>query len=88
MTDLHPNEIRDYVQRAPKKWHFDGCRMVNNTYARLRWLAEIAHGTIHERINRRAGAVQRWRPFCDPVYKAVLRNKRRILRRAGLQPMF
>jgi hypothetical protein len=32
---LHTNEIRDYISRAPRRFHFDGMRMVNNTAARF-----------------------------------------------------
>jgi hypothetical protein len=76
-SDIHPNEIRDYLQRAPKRWSFDGKRMTNHTGARLKWLHELCRGTLDERINRRAGLVDEWRPFCNPVHSAIRRKERR-----------
>jgi hypothetical protein len=81
---MHVNEIRDYLQRAPRRWSFDGGQMVNHTHVRLRWLASIAVGTLNERINRRAGLEDDWRPFHNPVIKAVQRHRRNNLRRYGL----
>lgn len=80
---LHANEIRDYVERAPKRLHFDGNRMVNNTDARLTWLASLTRGTINERINRRAGITEIWIPWKYPVGSAVRRNYRNNLRKLG-----
>lgn len=75
---LHVNEIRDYLDRAPKRWHFDGSRMVNNTAVRLRWLVSIASGTLDERINRRAGRTDEWKPWkASPVVSALQRHTRR-----------
>lgn len=84
MSNLHANEIRDYVARAPKKWEFRGSQMVNHTHVRLVWLSSIARGTLHERINRRAGITSPWRPYCNPVTSAIRRNGRNNLRKAGL----
>ena len=78
---MHPNEIRDYIERAPRKWEFRDGRMVNHTHVRLKWLSEIACGTIDQRINRRAGVPDQWRPWCDPTFKAMVRNQRKRLRR-------
>jgi len=75
--DIHPNEIRDYVQRAPKRWSFDGSRMINQTGVRLKWLHSLCMGTIDERINRRAGLIDEWRPFSNPAHSAVRRKERR-----------
>ena len=80
-TNLHPNEIRDYLQRAPLKWEYRDGRMVNNTHARLVWLSQIAFGTLHERINRRAGNPAQWRPWYNPVFKAVERHHRKLRKR-------
>lgn len=79
--DLHPNEIRDYIARAPKRWSFDGRRMVNNSHVRLKWLADLARGTLDERINRRAGITNMWRPWHNPVFNSVQRHKRKLRRR-------
>ena len=86
--DIHTNEIRDYLRRAPKRWHFDGGRMVNTMFVRLKWLSDIARGTIDDRINRRAGLESPWRPFHDPICKSITRNRRRQLIRLGKRPMF
>jgi hypothetical protein len=79
--NLGPNEIRDYIARAPKRWQFNGSSMVNNTGARLTWLASLCKGTLHERINRRAGIVEPWFPFKNAEYSAVRRHRRKVLKR-------
>lgn len=85
-TELHANEIRDYINRAPKKWDFDGLRMINNTHARLIWLASIAHGTLDERINRRAGIKDLWQPWMQPFWvKAAKRHRRNTFRKRGIR---
>ena len=81
---LLPSEIRDYLARAPKKWELRGSELVNSRHARLVWLSSIAHGTLHERINRRAGITCPWRPYCNPVTGAIRRNGRNNLRKAGV----
>lgn len=80
---MRTNEIRDYLDRAPKRWSFNGGEMVNHTHTRLRWMSSIAQGTLNERINRRAGATDEWRPFANPVTKALQRHRRNNLRRYG-----
>lgn len=75
--NLEQNEIRDYLSRAPRRFHFDGMRMVNNTAARLSWLASIASGTLDQRINRRAGINDVYRPFKYPAYSSQKRHHRR-----------
>jgi hypothetical protein len=77
-TGLHPNEIRDYLARAPKRWQYqhDGS-MVNNTGARLKWLVTLCQGTLDERINRRAGILDTWLPWKKPVRSAIARNQRK-----------
>lgn len=82
-TELDPNEIRDFLQRAPKRMRFDGSRMVFATHSRLAWLASIARGSINERINRRAGIQDTWRPFYEPISKACARHRRRQMKIAG-----
>jgi|GEM_PF-6039713 len=82
---MHQNEIRDYIERAPKRWHFNGSQMVSNTQARFVWLASLLRGTIHERINRRAGMVEEWRPWSNPTHSAYRRHHRNELRKKGLR---
>ena len=76
---LHPNEIRDYLARAPHRFHFDGMRMVNNNATRFAWLASIASGTLDQRINRRAGIADDYKPFKYPIYSSQKRHYRRQL---------
>lgn len=78
---MQTNEIRDYLERAPKRWTFNGQGMVNHSHVRLKWLASIAQGNLNARINRRAGLVDEWKPFCNPVIKAVQRHRRKSIRR-------
>lgn len=80
---MNPNEIRDYIERAPKKWCFDGSRMVNTTHARLAWLSSIAQGTLDQKINRRAGIDDTFKPWKYPVGSAIRRQHRNQLRRHG-----
>ena len=75
--NLDQNEIRDYLSRAPRRFHFDGMRMVNNTGARFAWLASIASGTLDQRINRRAGIEDVFLPFKYPVHSSQKRHHRR-----------
>lgn len=84
---LHPNEIRDYITRAPKAWFFRDGRMVNTSHVRLKWLADIAQGTLHEKINRRAGICLSHEPWKYPVGSSIRRNGRNKLRKRGLKPM-
>lgn len=78
--ELHENEIRDYLARAPKRWHFNGACMVNNTRARYKWLESLCQGTLNERINRRAGLVEQRFPWGNPVHSAVRRHRRKVLK--------
>jgi hypothetical protein len=73
------NEIRDYIERAPKRGlFFNGAQIVSTMHVRLKWLSEIAHGTIDQRINRRAGIVID-RPFYKyPVGSSIARHARRV----------
>jgi hypothetical protein len=75
--ELHTNEIRDYLARAPKRWTFDGHGMTNHTHVRLKWLCALARGTLDEKINRRAGIVPVWRPWANPVWSAIRRHRRK-----------
>lgn len=80
---MNPNEIRDYIERAPKKWSFDGNRMANTTHARLVWLSSIAQGTLDQKINRRAGVDDTFKPWKYPVGSAIRRHHRNALRQRG-----
>lgn len=84
---MHLNEIRDYLDRAPKKWNFDGRQMVNNTRARYLWLADLARGPLDERINRRAGLVYELLPWKNPVHSACRRHHRNELRKKGTRSL-
>lgn len=81
---MQTNEIRDYIERAPKRWSFSGARMVNHTHARFKWLTDVARGTLNERINRRAGITDPWLPWKNPVQSSIRRNWRNELRKRGL----
>ena len=75
---LHPNELRDYIQRAPKRWSFNGFEMVNNAEACNRWLDQLCRGTIDQRINRRAGMGEKWFPYGPtPIMKSIRRHRAR-----------
>lgn len=82
---MNQNEIRDYIERGPKKWRFSGGQMVNTTHVRLKWLCEIAHGTLDGKINRRAGIVDLYMPWKYPVGSAIRRHHRNQLRKRGLK---
>lgn len=81
---MNTNEIRDYIERAPRRIKFDGCRMVNTTHVRLTWLASIARGTLDQKINRRAGLAERFKPFHNSVESAFRRHLRRQWRLRGM----
>lgn len=80
---MQTNEIRDYLERAPKRLYFRDGRMVNTTYIRLTWLTTIARGLLDEKINRRAGIIFEWCPFARPVTAAIRRNRVKQLKRAN-----
>lgn len=78
---MNSNEIRDYLERAPKRFGFNGYCMVNHTYARYNWLASIARGTLDDKINRRAGIVETlsfWKTPCHSSYKRKLRRVKKF----------
>lgn len=77
MAELNGNEIRDYVERGPKRRAYSGSRVVNNTRARYIWLADLARGTLNERINRRAGVREEPKPWAFPVGSSTRRHRRR-----------
>lgn len=75
---MQVNEIRDYIERAPKRKYFNGSTIVWNTHARLKWLADLARGSIDDRINRRNGIVDKWEPWKPSVVlKSIQRHHRR-----------
>jgi hypothetical protein len=75
------NEIADFLERAPKKgFSYNGAQILNHAPMRYKWLYEISRGTIHERINRRAGITDIWIPWKNPVLRAINRNKRKQLK--------
>ena len=77
---MHPNEIRDFLERAPRKWSFNGSRMASHSHVRYKWLSEMSCGSIDQRINRRAGIPDEWKPWRYPIYKAMARNQRKRLK--------
>lgn len=85
--ELHPNEIRDYLARAPKTWYFKDHHMVNTSFVRLKWLTGIAAGTLHEKINRRAGIVDAYQPWKYPISSSIRRNHRNNLRKRAVTSM-
>ncbi|MCK9987775.1 MAG: hypothetical protein AzoDbin1_04247 [Azoarcus sp.] len=88
MRPFHPNELRDFALRAPKPVEYDGCRIVSHERVRHAWLEEMHSGSIHERINRRAGVKVFAAPFYAPwrgARSAIKRHIRRELQKAGLR---
>lgn len=85
-TELTINEIRDYINRAPARFVFNGHQIVRNTHARLKWLADLARGSIDDRINRRAGIVDVYQPWkTSPTIKALNRYRSNELRKRGIR---
>ncbi|NMG29571.1 hypothetical protein [Aromatoleum evansii] len=88
MGPFHSNELRDFALRAPKPVEFDGLRLVSHERVRHRWLEEMHSGSIHERINRRAGVKVFNAPFYAPwrgTRSAIQRHIRRMLQIAGFR---
>lgn len=88
MRPFQSNELRDFALRAPKPVEFDGHRIVNYERLRRAWLEEMHSGSIHERINRRAGVKVLVAPFYAPwrgARSAIQRHIRRELKRAGFR---
>lgn len=79
---MDANEIRDFIERAPKRFAFNGMRMVNNAHVRYKWLSEISVGSIDSRINRRAGILDKWIPWVNPIYKSMSRNRKKVAKRS------
>lgn len=83
---MKQNEIRDFIERAPKSFVFNGVRSIDLRGVRKVWLAEISAGDIDARINRRAG-IGSHRPLYkpNPVFAAVRRHHRNALRKIGIR---
>lgn len=85
-SDLCVNEIRDYINRAPARCVFNGHQIVWNTHARLKWLADLARGSIDDRINRRAGIIDVYQPWkTSPTIKAQNRHRNNEFRKRGIR---
>ena len=75
------NEITDFIARAPKRgFSYNGAQILNHAPARYKWLYEISRGTINERINRRAGIIDKYIPWKNPVMRSINRNRRKALK--------
>lgn len=79
---MHVNEIRDFIERAPKRFAFDGQRMRNHAHVRYQWFSQISIGSIDSRINRRAGIVDKWIPWVNPTYKSMSRHRKKVAKRS------
>ncbi|ADV02168.1 MULTISPECIES: hypothetical protein [Comamonadaceae] len=75
------NEIRAFVNRAPKTWMFRDGELLNFTPARHAWLNKMASGSLDQRINRRAGICTQTPIWKYPTMSAIQRNQRRRIRR-------
>ncbi len=84
---MHQNEIRDYLERAPKKWSFNGHLMINHTRSRYLWLADLLRGPLDERINRRAGLIREFLPWKNPTHSSCRRHQRNELRKRGARSL-
>lgn len=85
--EIHPNEIRDFVNRAPRPFVFEGQRILDMSRVRGTWLSEMASGSIDDRINRRAGFKKGGKPFykTNPIWASVRRNHRNEMRKIGIR---
>lgn len=79
------NEIRDFLSLAPKRLTFNGHGMIDATLVREKWLNTIYQGSLHDKINRRAGIFFTWTPWKTPIRGAIMRNHRNKLRKQGLK---
>ena len=82
------NEIRDFINRAPRRWRFDGFSIQNYATICREWMTEIDSGTIHERINRRSGYSYPIPPQYAPwrgVHASIRRHRRNQFRIMGLR---
>lgn len=81
-SKFNDNEIRDYINRAPPRYQFNGTQIVWNTHSRFKWLTSIAQGSIHERINRRAGIKDYFEPWKqNPISKSSKRHRKNEFRK-------
>lgn len=81
---MHSNEIRDFLERAPKRIVRRNGKSVYPTHSRLKWLADLAAGSIDDRINRRAGIRFADKPWHNPVWSACQRHQRKLNKRSSL----
>ena len=84
--EIHPNEIRDFVNRAPRPFVFEGQRILDMSRVRGTWLSEMASGSIDDRINRRAG-IKKTKLFykTNTIFASVRRNHRNEMRKIGIR---
>ena len=82
------NEIRDFIERCPKRIRFDGTSIINYDKIRREWIKDIDSGSIHERVNRRSG----YKVHCPPFYASwrgvrasIQRHRRNQFRKEGLR---
>ena len=78
---MHINEIRDYLERAPKRFSFNGCCIVNNCDRRIKWLDEIARGDVNAKINRRSDTVPKYCFYRSASYASYARHQRKIAKK-------
>jgi hypothetical protein len=69
------NEYRDAIERMPRKWRYtkEG-RMICFERVRLAWFDSMLAGTIHERINRRAGLKVIEPEFYESSFKHIQKS--------------
>ena len=82
------NEIKDFINRAPKRIRFDGTSIINYNQIRHEWIQSIDSGSIHERINRRSGYSYPIPPLYAPwrgVQASIRRHRRNQFRKEGLR---
>ena len=82
------NEIRDFIERCPKRIRFDGTSIINYDSIRHDWIRYIDSGSIHERINRRSGYIYPIPPRYAPwrgVRASINRHRRNQFRIQGLR---
>ena len=87
---MQPNEILDFLERAPAPRVFDGYRLLDMSRVRQLWLSEIFSGDIHARINRRAGGTVQPRSFYkpNPIFASVRRHARHLRSIGGISTPF
>ena len=82
------NEIRDFIERCPKRIRFDGSSIIYYDKIQRLWIEDMDSGSIHERINRRSGYSYPIPPPYAPwrgVRASVCRHRRNQFRKEGLR---